>query len=148
MRSPLLSLIMIGAAATLQAQTQAADIKWGPPPPFLPKGAQYAVLQGDPSKEGLYTVRLQMPAGYFVPPHFHPVDEQITVVSGAFRIGRGDVEDSTRTITLTTGGYNTAPANMHHFVRAMEPSVVQVHAMGPFAITYVNKKDDPRGVQP
>lgn len=145
MRTTILSLILIGAAATLQAQTQAADIKWGPAPPFLPKGAQFALMQGDPTKEGVYTLRLQMPAGYFIPPHFHPTNEEVTVLSGAFRLGMGDMEDSTKAVTLKAGGFVTAAATMHHFARAMEPTVVQVHGMGPFAITYVNQKDDPRG---
>ena len=145
MRTPILTLILISAAATLQAQTQAADVKWGPAPPFFPKGAQFAVMQGDPSKEGVYTVRLQMPAGYFIAPHYHPTDEEVTVLSGALRLGMGDMEDSTKAVTLKGGGYVTAGANMHHYARATEPTILQVHGMGPFAITYVNAKDDPRG---
>jgi len=145
MRTPILALMLISAAATLQAQTQAADVKWGPAPPFFPKGAQFAVMQGDPSKEGVYTVRLQMPAGYFIAPHYHPTDEEVTVLSGALRLGMGDMEDSTKAVTLKGGGYVTAGANMHHYARAMEPTILQVHGMGPFAITYVNAKDDPRG---
>ena len=145
MRTPILALMLISAAAMLQAQTQAADVKWGPAPPFFPKGAQFAVMQGDPSKEGVYTVRLQMPAGYFIAPHYHPTDEEVTVLSGALRLGMGDMEDSTKAVTLKGGGYVTAGANMHHYARAMEPTILQVHGMGPFAITYVNAKDDPRG---
>ena len=145
MRTHILALMLISAAATLQAQTQAADVKWGPAPPFFPKGAQFAVMQGDPSKEGVYTVRLQMPAGYFIAPHYHPTDEEVTVLSGALRLGMGDMEDSTKAVTLKGGGYVTAGANMHHYARAMEPTILQVHGMGPFAITYVNAKDDPRG---
>jgi hypothetical protein len=148
MRSTLLSLMLMGAAATLQAQTQAADIKWNSAPPFFPKGAMFAVMHGDPMSAGVYTVRLQMPAGYFIAPHWHPTDEEVTVLSGALRLGMGDVEDSTKGVTLKGGGFVTAGANMHHFARAMEPTVVQVHGMGPFAITYVNAKDDPRGQQP
>ncbi len=144
MRTALFSLLFIGAATALQAQSPAPEIKWGPAPPFFPKGAQFAVLQGDPSKDGEYTVRLQMPAGYYIAPHFHPADEHVTIISGTFRLGMGDMEDTTRTMTLKGGGFITAPATMHHFARAIEPTVVQVHGMGPFAITYVNPKDDPR----
>lgn len=112
--------------------------------PVLPQGAQFVVLQGDPSKEGIYNVRLQMPAGYFIAPHFHPTDEHVTILSGALRLGMGDMEDSTTAMTFKNGGFITAGANMHHFARAMEPTVVQVHGMGPFAITYVDPKNDPR----
>lgn len=145
MRSTLLSLLLLGAATTVQAQTQAADIKWAPAPPFFPKGSQFAVMQGDPSQPGIYTVRLMMPAGYYIAPHFHPTDEEVTVLSGALRLGMEDMEDSTKAVTLKGGGFVTAGATMHHYARAMEPTVVQVHGMGPFVITYVNAKDDPRG---
>lgn len=150
MRSSMIALLLMGAVSVLEAQAPSPELKWGPAPPFFVKGAQFAVLQGDPSAEGVYTVRLEMPAGYFIAPHFHPTDEHVTVVSGALRLGMGDVEDSTKAMTLKAGGFVTAGANMHHFARAMEPTVVQVHGMGPFAITYVNPKDDPRnaGVQP
>ena len=68
----------------------AADLKWGDAPPGLPPGAKLAVLAGDPNKKGLFTVRLQTPAGYKVPPHTHPTAEHITVISGTFNIGTGD----------------------------------------------------------
>jgi quercetin dioxygenase-like cupin family protein len=145
MRNSMIALLLIGAVSGLEAQAPSSDLKWGPAPPFFPKGAQFAVLQGDPSSDGVYTVRLQMPAGYYIAPHYHPADEHVTVISGALRLGMGDVEDSTKAMTLTAGGFVTAGANMHHFARAMEPTVVQVHGPGPFAITYVNPKDDPRG---
>jgi len=67
-----------------------ADLKWGDAPPGLPPGAKLAVLAGDPNKKGLFTVRLQTPAGYKVPPHTHPTSEHITVISGTFNIGAGD----------------------------------------------------------
>ena len=66
-----------------------ADLKWGDAPP----GAKLAVLAGDPNKKGLFTVRLQTPAGYKVPPHTHPTAEHITVISGTFNIGTGDKFD-------------------------------------------------------
>ena len=67
-----------------------ADLKWGDAPPGLPPGAKLAVLAGDPNKKGLFTVRLQTPAGYKVPPRTHPTAEHITVISGTFNIGTGD----------------------------------------------------------
>lgn len=144
MRISILSLLLVGTATTVQAQAPTTDIKWSPAPPFFPAGAQFAVMQGDPSKDGVYTVRLQMPAGYYIAPHTHPTDEHVTIISGALRLGMGDVEDTTKAMTLKSGGFITAGANKHHYARAMEPTVVQVHGMGPFAITYINPKDDPR----
>src|SRR2546423_6134381 len=63
-----------------------ADLKWGDAPPGLPPGAKLAVLAGDPNKKGLFTVRLQTPAGYKVPPHTHPTGH-ITVISGTVNLG-------------------------------------------------------------
>jgi len=121
------------------------DIKWGPVPPFFPfpKGAEFAVLSGDPSKDGLYVVRLKMPAGYKIPAHNHPTTENVTVVSGNFHIGMGDHLDEKKGIELTSGGYGEAPAKMNHYAWVTSPTIVQVHGQGPFAITYVNPADDP-----
>ena len=65
-------------------------VQWGPAPPVVPKGAEVAVLYGDPAKEGQFAMRLKLPAGYHVPPHTHPVDENVTVLSGTFKLGMGD----------------------------------------------------------
>ena len=117
---------------------------WGPAPAVFPAGARMAVLSGDPSKSELFTVRLEMPDGYTIAPHFHPTDEHITVIAGTFLVGMGDAIDQPHMTTLATGGFVTAGANMHHYAIARGKTVVQVHAMGPFALTYVNPKDDPQ----
>src|SRR5215210_2315262 len=80
---------------------QADAVKWGPAPPLLPAGAQAAVLLGDPSKEGPFTIRLSAPDGYKVPPHFHPTTENVTVISGTFHVGTGDKLDTTKGEALT-----------------------------------------------
>ncbi|MEP7326683.1 MAG: cupin domain-containing protein [Gemmatimonadota bacterium] len=139
----LLSILLVGSASTLMAQAP-ADMKWGPAPPFFPAGSRFTVLQGDPSKDGIYTVRLEMPAGYFIPPHSHPTDELVTIISGNLELGMGDAVDPAKAMELPAGGFVVAPANAHHYARAKTATVVQVHGMGPFAITYVNPKDDPR----
>jgi quercetin dioxygenase-like cupin family protein len=126
------------------AQAQAPTITWGPAPAVFPAGAKMAVLQGDPSKTALFTVRLDFPDGYRFPAHFHPTDEHITVISGTFLVGMGDSIDLSKTMALPAGGFITAGANMHHFAVARGHTIVQVHAMGPFALTYVNPKDAPQ----
>jgi quercetin dioxygenase-like cupin family protein len=121
----------------------AKDVKWGPPPPALPPGAKLAVLAGDPASNGLVTLRMRMPAGYKIPPHWHPTEEHVTILSGSLSVGMGDTLDEAQAKTLTAGGYAVAPANMHHFVFTKTGAVVQVHLNGPFGITYVNPADDP-----
>ena len=123
--------------------TGAAAVKWGPPPPVFPAGAQFALIDGDPASKGLVTVRLKMPAGYSIAPHWHPTDEHVTVLAGTFSIGMGDTLDKEHGKTLKAGGYAVAPATMHHYAWTSTGATVQVHMNGPFALTYVNPADDP-----
>jgi quercetin dioxygenase-like cupin family protein len=125
---------------------EAKQTKWGDAPPVLRKGAQFAVLSGDPGKQGPFVIRLKMPAGYKVAPHWHPTDEQVTVIAGTFSLGMGDNFDAQATKTLTSGGYALLPAEMHHFAWSKTGATIQVHGMGPFALNYVNPTDDPRPV--
>jgi hypothetical protein len=119
------------------------DLKWGPPPPVLEQNAQFALVSGDPSKPGLYCLRLKMPAGYKIMPHFHPTDENVTVISGTFALGMGDKFDPATMKELPAGGFGLLPAQMHHYALAKSECIVQVHGAGPFALTYVNPADDP-----
>ena len=126
----------------------AAAVKWGPGPDFLPAGAGFAVVQGDPGKAGVYTIRLHLPDGYKFPSHFHPTDEHVTVLSGTFLVGMGDTVDMSKAQTLAAGGFITAPANAHHYAAARGETVLQVSGEGPFFLTYVKLSDDPRNAKP
>jgi quercetin dioxygenase-like cupin family protein len=148
MRAPLLVVLGVFLSTVAVAQTPVAAPTWGPGPPFFPAGARFAVLSGDPSQAGPYTVRLEMPAGYVIRPHSHPTDENVTVISGNFVLGMGDTVKMAGAKRLLAGGFIVAPADMHHFALARSKTVVQVHGIGPFAITYVNPKDDPRNAKP
>src|SRR5262249_59684837 len=97
----------------------------------------------DPGAAGLFVVRLKMPAGYKIAPHWHPTDEHVTVLSGTFGVGMGDKVDMASLKKLPAGGYALLPATMHHYAVAVGEATVQVHGMGPFALTYVNPGDDP-----
>jgi quercetin dioxygenase-like cupin family protein len=141
----LATLAMLAMLATPSARmaAQAPTLTWGPAPAVFPAGAKMAVLQGDPGKPESFTVRLDMPDGYRVAPHFHPTDEHITIIQGSLLLGMGDKVDPARTTTLPAGAFASALANMHHYVTAKGHTVVQVQAMGPFMLTYVDKADDP-----
>ena len=118
------------------------DIKWGDAPPIFVKGAKMAVLYGDPSKEGLFIVRLKMPPNYKIAPHTHPTAESVTVISGAFAIGMGDAIDA-KTKALPAGSFYSMPAGMHHYAFSKGATEVEVSAMGPFVLNYINPADDP-----
>ena len=138
----LMAQMSVGAA-DIPPLLSAKEVKWGAPPRALPPGLKFAVISGDPSAGGLVTVRLDMPAGYVIPPHFHPTDEHVTVLKGTLSLGMGDLVDKTHAVTLSPGGYAVALANMHHYAYTATGAIVQVHLQGPFAITYVNPADDP-----
>jgi quercetin dioxygenase-like cupin family protein len=120
------------------------DVKWGPAPPSLPSGAQIAVLSGDPSKAEPFTIRLKAPDGYKIMPHWHPTDENVTVLEGTFVMGTGEKFDEAAAHAMPAGSFVRMPKGTRHFAMAKGETVVQVHAIGPFVINYVNPNDDPR----
>jgi len=130
-------------APTGAVYMNASDIKWADAPPTLPKGAKIAVLSGDPGKPGIWTGRLKMPAGYKIAPHYHSTDEDLTVISGTFHLAEGDKLETKHAHAIKTGGFHHLPAKTHHYAYAKEATVVQITAMGPFDIVYLDPKDDP-----
>lgn len=120
------------------------NVKWLDGPPSLPKGAQIALLEGDPSKEGPFVFRVKVPDGYRIPPHTHPKMERVTVIAGTFNIGMGEKFDKDATQPMSAGTYGHWEPGMKHFVWVKGETVAQFHGMGPWSITYVNPVDDPR----
>jgi mannose-6-phosphate isomerase-like protein (cupin superfamily) len=119
-------------------------IPWGPAPPFVAPGAQLAVLEGNPgASSGDYTVRLKMPDGYRIAPHWHPQRENVTVISGTFKVGMGDIFEKNKMTALTAGSFAFLDPDMHHYAMACGEVVVQVHGTAPLQFNYVNPEDDP-----
>ena len=118
-------------------------VQWGPAPAIFPQGAQMAVLAGDPGKAGAFTVRLKVPDGYRIMPHWHPTAENVTVLSGEFRVGMGNKFDETSLTTLPAHSLVVMPPHHNHYAMAKGETEVQVSGMGPFKLTYVNPGDDP-----
>jgi hypothetical protein len=115
------------------------------PNPALPPGAKVAVLSGNPTKPGeLYALRLQMPDGYKIPPHWHPSDENVTVLAGAMLFGTGERFDASLLKEAPAGSFTRMPSGMRHFAMTKGQTVIQLHGIGPFEIHYVNAGDDPR----
>jgi len=119
-------------------------IPWGPPPPFINPGAQFAVLEGDPSaSSGDYTIRLKMPDGYKIAPHWHPLRENVTVLQGTFKLGMGDEFNKNKMAAFTEGSFAFLDPDMHHYAMACGEVIVQVHGKSPLQFNYVNPDDDP-----
>lgn len=120
------------------------QVKWGPGPPALPPGAQAAVIAGDPAKPAMFVIRAKFPDGYTVPPHWHPTDEYVTVLSGTLMVGVGEKLDAGAMHALSAHSMAKMPRRTNHYVRAKGETVIQVQAIGPFDVTYVSPNDDPR----
>jgi hypothetical protein len=124
--------------------TAAMALDWQPAPPFLPAGARAAVVEGDPTKPGPFLIRLEMPAGYEVRPHYHLMSEQVALLEGTALLGRGKEWKDDKLKPLAVGDAATLAVKEPHFLQAKERSVVEVRSTGPFEITYINPADDPR----
>ena len=120
------------------------SFEWRDAPPALPDGAEMAVLEGDPLKGGLFTMRLRLPNGYRIPPHHHGADEHVTVIAGTLLLGFGDTLTESATTAIPVGGFAMMKRKTHHFAIARGTTTVQIHAMGPWKVSYVRDEDDPR----
>jgi len=151
--------LLFWSASSHEAQTKATQSAAGQPamahkviipdkiawthPPNFPAGFDLAVVEGDPSQEGLFTLRIKGADGTVVRPHWHPSDENITVIKGVFLLGTGDRFDKAALQALPSGAFSFMPKEMRHFGQCKGQTIVQVHGMGPFKVIYVNPADDP-----
>lgn len=141
------------AAAASSGQTadhhaiQGNEVQWSAAPPIFNPGAQMALMDGDPGGMGMFIIRLKMPTGYKIMPHWHPTQENVTVLSGRFQYGMGDKLTPADMTTLGAGGFVALHAKSHHYTMAKDACVVQVSGMGPFQLIYVNPADNPSKVK-
>ena len=112
---------------------------------LLPKGAKSALVIGDPAKAGVFIVYLKFPRNYAIPAHTHPFTEVVTVLKGKVGSGFGDKLDRAKGEVLAAGSSFSLPAKEAHYLWNDEEAVVLLVATGPWGISYVNPKDDPRG---
>jgi hypothetical protein len=150
----LLLVLLCGVALVFTIRAQSASpaknaftpdaVPYGPAPAFVAPGAQLAVLEGNPGGSGGdYTVRFKMPDGYRIAPHWHPYRENVTVMSGTFKVGMGDHFDESKMGVFPAGSFAYLDPDMHHYAMASGEVVVQVHGQAPFQFNYVNPDDDP-----
>ena len=146
MNAGLAAIVLVSTtamAADQQVMVQPDTLKWSSAPPVLPKGAQIAVLYGDPDKAEPFVFRLKFPAGYKVAAHIHPTDYDLTVLSGTMYMGMGDKFDAAQGEGLKAGGFLHLPKNTHHYEWSTEDTVIQLSGVGPVGMTYLNPADDP-----
>jgi len=126
------------------------DLKWTP----IIKGCDIAVVEGNPDAEGQpFVIRFRCADGAKVPAHWHPTDENLTVLKGAFLVGMGDSFDESKLQTMNVGNFILMPKEMHHFASNKGETVVQIHGTGPFKVNWLNpseveKPDTPAAAKP
>jgi hypothetical protein len=129
------------AAAPAHVTVAAGELQWTP----LFLGLERAVVSGDPDKAGApYVMRVRAKTAAAVPAHWHPQDENVTVLAGTIKIGMGEKYDAKAAPPMAAGSYSFIPKTMRHFARHSAGSVIQIHGTGPFEIYFVNPADDPR----
>jgi quercetin dioxygenase-like cupin family protein len=139
-----IAVVLLAQTGEHQNAFTPEQVKYGPVPSFIAVGAQLAVLEGDPgASQGDFTVRLKMPDGYKIAPHWHPKRENVTVISGSFKVGMGDKWEDGKMMTFAPGSFAYLDPEMHHYAQASGETVVQVHGMSPLKFNYVNPADDP-----
>jgi len=155
----LIALGVLAAAMNSQDKKESAaavkilhygDLKWTP----IIKGCDIAVVEGNPDAEGQpFVIRFRCADGAKVAAHWHPTDENLTVLKGAFLVGMGDSFDESKLQTLNVGNFILMPKEMHHFASNKGETIVQVHGTGPFKVNWLNpseveKPDTPAAVKP
>lgn len=138
-------MIVPGLAQGDDVLIEAGKFEYRPGPASIPEGAEFSVLYGNPSSEGLFAMRLRLPAGYHIAPHSHTQPEVVTVISGTFHVGMGSEADRKVATTLEPGSFFAfQPDHVHYAYAGDEETVVQLNSTGPWTITYADPGSDPR----
>jgi quercetin dioxygenase-like cupin family protein len=128
------SSALVARAQEVVMVTNPDQLKWTPLPSPAPPGELMAILAGNPA-EGAWTIRLKSPPGAIVVPHFHPMTENVTVISGDFHLGVGDRLDKTSGTLFEAGSFFSAPPGTHLYGWTENGAVLQVHSDKPMGRT-------------
>jgi quercetin dioxygenase-like cupin family protein len=125
-----------GAATAVPGALQfdAASVVFRAAPPSMPKGVELAVLEGNPQAPGIFTLRLKAPPGFLLPPHTHPVEERVTVLSGSVAVGFGRRVERKSARTFGAGAFYVNPPGAPHYVFSDDGAVVQITGLGPWQV--------------
>ena len=132
---------VLGAGATVQfIRVTPENVQWHDIPGG--HGAAEAVLFGDPTKEGMYVIRVKFPPHLMDLPHRHPHDRFVTVLEGTWYTGTGETFDAARAVPLRPGSLMMHPAQAAHWdgSRTDETVIVQIIGLGPADTTPVDPK--------
>ena len=109
-------------------------IVWNDGPPSLPAGSKMAILEGNPKEGGIFTMRLRVPAGAAIAPHWHPRHERVTVLSGVVELGFGSIANPASVARYGAGSFYVNPPRVMHYVFFPEEAELQLTGIGPWEI--------------
>jgi quercetin dioxygenase-like cupin family protein len=141
---------LIAFNLTLGAQTADAPIGFIPEaiafkdaPPTLPPGSKVSVLEGSPGAEGMFTMRVRIPAGSVIAPHWHPRQERVTVLAGAVDLGFGSVANKDSVTRYRAGSFYLNPPRMVHYLFFPENTELQITGVGPWELMTTDPNEKP-----
>jgi uncharacterized RmlC-like cupin family protein len=135
----LLTCLSLASAAVVVAQKPVVrvpidQVKWTADPANL--GFQEAVIEGDPTKPGIYIILVKFPPNVMSKPHYHRETRYATVIQGTWWTGEGDEFAPEKTVALKPGSFMKHPGGTHHFDGAKgEGVILQLMGEGPSSTT-------------
>jgi len=129
----------VGAATPQQSsdfvRISPAEMRWQNVPEG--HGVQQAVLFGDPTKPGMYVIRVKFPPHIMDRPHWHSMARYVTVLEGTWYSGTGDTFDLAHAVPLKPGSVMLHPAKAVHWdgSGSAETVIVQIMGEGPATTT-------------
>jgi quercetin dioxygenase-like cupin family protein len=121
----------------LQHVVRYDEIDWQHCPPSLPPGCESVVLEGDPQAPGFFSVRFRVTGDFFIPPHTHPKDERVAVISGRVSVAFGANGSRADAKHFGPGDYYINARDAVHSVWADESTELQITGIGPWAVHFV-----------
>jgi len=109
-------------------------IVWSDAPPTMPAGTKMTVLEGNPREDGMFTIRVRVPKGAALTPHWHPRQERVTILSGAVELGFGSTADRESAIRYGAGSFYVNPPRAVHYIFFAEDTEMQMTGVGPWEI--------------
>jgi quercetin dioxygenase-like cupin family protein len=111
------------------------QVHFGPIPDTLgfPSGVQASVVAGDPSRTGLFSMLLKLPAGQAISPRSFSADENIVCLRGTIQFGEGATVDLSKLQTLNPGVVVHVPAEKPYFVQTKDSTIVLLYGTGPLS---------------
>ena len=107
--------------------------------PHLSPGVQMLVLEGSPKAEGMFTIRLRIPADTRLKPHWHTRDERVTILSGLAKVGFGEAWNEETMTSFPAGSFYLNPPMSHHYVWIVEETEMQLTGMKPWELHFMEE---------